>query len=146
MAGQLDPQAAAQAGQGSTSAIHLTASLVNGRVEIQSRTSGNGRLGKGDPPHRFTFHLDDQTNLNVRFCTVAEGVLDVDESQDCPPRRGINTDQVDPQTVISTDKMAAFTDANSGPPRTLSYQLNFTCDDATKLPITYDPIIINGGQ
>ncbi len=83
--------------------------------------------------------------MGVRFCTVEEGLLDVDESTDCPPKeRGINTDQVDPNTVMSNDKMAAFTDKNSGRERTLSYALHFRCDDPAQEPI-FDPEIRNGG-
>jgi hypothetical protein len=140
-----DQQTQTPPGHGSTTSIHLTAKLDNGKVTIEADGSGNGNLPKGSPPHRFTFHLTDETNLNVRFCPVGESVLDVDESQNCPPRRGINTDQVDPQKVHSTDKLAAFTDENSGPPRTLSYALNFKCDDQAQKP-QYDPIIINGGS
>jgi len=133
-------------GQVNQRAIHLKAKLRDGEVKIESDQHGPERLEKGSGPHRFTFHLHDHTmpSMGVCFCTVEEGVLDVDEGEDCPPATGINTDQVDPQMVRSTDKMAAFTDENSGCPRTLSYALHFKCDDPHQKP-TYDPIIINGG-
>lgn len=127
--------------------IHLEAVARNGIVKIESDVNGPDRLDNGSGPHRFTFHLRDKTfpSMGVRFCTVEEGLLDVDESEDCPPATGIHTDQVDPQSVMSTAKMAAFTDKNSGEPRTLSYALNFRCDDPSQQP-KFDPIIINGGS
>ena len=126
--------------------IHLEAVARNGIVKIESDVKGPDRLNAGSGPHRFTFHLRDKTfpSMGVRFCTVEEGLLDVDESEDCPPAKGIQTDQVDPQSVMSTDKMAAFTDKNDGKGRTLSYALNFRCDDPSQEP-QFDPIIINGG-
>lgn len=126
--------------------IHLEAVLRNGEVVIESDVKGPDDLPKGSGPHRFTFHLRDKTfpSMGVRFCTVAEGLLDIDESEDCPPARGIHTDQVDPQSVMSTDRTAAFTDKNSGAPRTLCYALNFRCDDQQRPQ--FDPTIINGGD
>lgn len=146
MTGQVnDAQATAQTGQASAMSVHLTAKLDgNGKVVIESDAPGKSTLPKGSGPHRFTFHLTDETNLNVEFLDRTR-VLDVDESENCPPRSGINTDQVDPQSVISSARNAAFTDQNSGAPRTLSYALNFKCDDTAQKP-QYDPIIINGGQ
>jgi hypothetical protein len=147
MTGQVgDSQAPVQTGQGSTRAIRLTAALVGGRVEI----SGNGgaNLPKGARDQRFEFELDDQTGLNVRFKRVNDGMLDVkDNSRDCPPPTGMDTNQIVGVTRMS-DVRAGFTDKNdnAGGPMPVSYQLNFECDDPTKHPIRYDPIIINGGQ
>src|SRR5215210_4364227 len=122
-------------------AIQLTAELDDGEVRIVSDIKDSVRLKKDSGPHHFTFHLHDKTfpSMGVRFCTVAEGLLDVDESSDCPPKnKGINTDQVDPTSVSSQDKMAKFTDSNSGAERTLSYALHFKCDDPGPNPI-FDP-------
>jgi hypothetical protein len=140
-------QAQSTAAHSNSHTIQLIAELVNGEVQIRSDLKGTVRLKKDTGPHDFTFHLQDKTfpSMGVRFCTVAEGLLDVDESSDCPPKkRGINTDQVDPQSVTSQDKKAGFTDSNSGPERSLSYALHFKCDDPAQNPI-FDPEIRNGG-
>lgn len=140
-------QSQSTTGHSNPHSIQLTAELVHGEVKIGSDLKGPVHLGKDTGPHQFTFHLHDKTfpSMGVRFCTVEEGVLDIDESTDCPPKnRGINTDQVDSKTVRSNDKMAAFTDSNSGRERTLSYALHFKCDDPAQDPI-FDPEIRNGG-
>ena len=127
--------------------IQLTAELVDGEVRISSDLKDTVRLPRDSGRHRFTFHLTDKTfpSMGVRFCTVAEGVLDIDESTDCPPKqKGINTDQVDANSVISNANMCAFTDNNSGRERDLSYALHFKCDDPGQQPI-FDPEIRNGG-
>ena len=147
MTGQVgDPQAPVQAAQGSTRAIRLTATLVGGRVEITG--NGGADLPKGSRDRRFEFVLDDQTDLNVRFKQVNDGMLDVkDNSRDCPPPSGMDTTQIVGVTRMS-DVRAGFTDKNdnTGGPMPVCYQLNFECNDVTKHPIRYDPIIINGGQ
>lgn len=147
MTGQvIDPQAPAQSGQGSTKAIQLTATLVGGRIQITG--AGDADLPKGSSQQRFEFELDDQTGLNVRFKEVNNGMLDVeDNSQACPPSSGMNTTQIVGVTRMS-DTRAGFTDKNDNKngPMPISYQLNFECDNPSKHPIRYDPIIINGGQ
>lgn len=140
-------QAQSTVGQSNPHSIQLTAELVHGEVKIDSDLKGAVHLGKNSGPHHFTFHLTDKTfpSMGVRFCTVAEGLLDIDESTDCPPKKkGINTDQVDASTVKSTNKMASFTDKNSGRERDLSYALHFKCDDPAQQPV-FDPEIRNGG-
>ncbi|MGI8611926.1 MAG: hypothetical protein ACR2KH_06625 [Sphingomicrobium sp.] len=134
-------------GQSNSHSIHLTAELVHGEVKIRSDLKDTIGLPKDSGRHRFTFHLHDKTfpSMGVRFCTVAEGLLDIDESADCPPKnKGINTNQVNPSSVTSKDKMVAFTDKNNGPARTLSYALHFKCDDPAQKPM-FDPEIRNGG-
>ena len=140
-----DPQPQAQAGQPRTRSIQLTATLVGGRVQITG--AGDADLPKGSSDHRFEFELDDQTGLNVRFKKVNDGMLDVkDNSQACPPPAGMDTTQIVGVARMS-DVRAGFTDKNDNKdgPMPVSYQLNFECDDPSKHPISFDPIIINGG-
>lgn len=140
-------QAQSTAAHSNAHSIQLTAELVHGEVKISSDLTGKVNLGKDSGPHHFTFHLTDKTfpSMGVRFCTVSEGLLDIDESTNCPPKqKGINTDQVDASTVKSNDKTASFTDKNSGPARDLSYALHFKCDDPGQQPV-FDPEIRNGG-
>jgi len=129
--------------KGATMATHLelTAELVGTKVEIKAAGAGSAHLPKGSPPHRFTFKLTDNTDLNVKFRDP--DWLWVDETTNCPPQQGIHTDQID--NLVRTDRTAAFTDLNSGPGRNLSYALIFECDDKAQVP-KYDPIIINGGS
>lgn len=117
-------------------AIQLTASLAGGQVVV-SGDKERVKLPKDSGSHAFVFHLDDRTGLNVRFSS-----LSADESERCPPRVGINTDQV--VDVEIGDKKASFTDANSGEPRSICYAWRFTCDDSKQSP-KFDPIITNGG-
>lgn len=144
-----DPQAPAQTGQGSATTIQLTARLDNsGKVVIDSNAPNQSDLPKNSGSCRFEFELDDQTGLNVRFKQLNNGMLDVqDNSQACPPPSGMNTTQIVGVTRPSNTR-AGFTDKNdnTGGPMPVSYQLNFECDDPSKHPIAYDPIIINGGQ
>ena len=147
MTGQVrDSQAPPPAGQVPIRTIDLTATLVGGRVQVTG--AGDANLPKGSGEHRFEFTLDDQTGLNVRFKQVHNGMLDAqDNSQACPPPPGMNTNQIIAVTRMS-DVRAGFTDKNDNRNGSLpiSYQLNFECNDASKHPITYDPVIQNGGQ
>jgi hypothetical protein len=129
--------------KGATMATHveLTAKLVGTTVAIEADGAGSGNLPHGSGPHRFTFKLTDETKLNVKFRET--DWLWVDETTNCPPQQGINTDQID--HMVRTDRTAAFTDKNEGAGRTLSYALIFQCDDNAQVP-KYDPIIINGGS
>lgn len=129
--------------KGETMATHveLTAKLVGGKVVIEADGAGSANLPKGSPPRRFTFKLTDETSLHVKF--REPDWLWVDETTNCPPQQGINTDQI--ENPVRTDMTAGFTDKNSGDGRTLSYALIFKCDDNAQVPM-YDPIIINGGS
>jgi hypothetical protein len=120
----------------------LTAELVNGQVAISSTNKGSTHVPKGSPPQRFSFTLTDNTGLNVNFLPSPD-FLCADESGNCPPAQGINTDQIDPHNLVSNGKSAGFTDLNSRA-CTLSYALYFSCDNGSTP--SYDPIIINGGQ
>jgi hypothetical protein len=139
-------QAPAKARQGSNKkTINLRATLIGGRVEING--AGGVELPKKSGEHNFEFLLDDQTGLNVRFKQVHDGMLDVqDNSRDCPPPCGMNTDQII-DVKRTSDLRAGFKNKNDNKsPMPISYQLNFECDDPSKHPIQYDPIIINGGK
>jgi hypothetical protein len=129
--------------KGATMATHveLTAKLVGTTVEIDGKGAGSAHLPKGSPPQRFTFKLTDETKLHVKFRET--DWLWVDETTNCPPQQGINSDQID--NLVRTDITAGFTDRNDGPARNLSYALVFQCDDPSQEPM-YDPIIINGGS
>lgn len=147
MTGQVgDPQAPVQQGQAPTRTIRLTASLTaDGRVEVTG--PGDADLPKGSGGQRFEFELDDRTGLNVRFKQLSNGMLDVlDNAGTCPPPPGMNTTQIVGVTRPSNTR-AGFTDKNDNRngPMPVCYQFNFECDDPSKQPIAFDPIIINGG-
>jgi hypothetical protein len=118
--------------------IQLTATLSNGQVVI----SGNGgaNLPARSGSHRFLFSLNDQTGLGVAFSSLDAA----DNCNTCPPPSGMNSQQL--QAVNINGTSAAFTDSNSGGAMQISYQWNFSCNDPSKLPIKYDPIINNGGS
>jgi len=127
------------AGEGQTDlSIQLTATLQNGQVVITG--NGGASLPAKSGSHRFMFSLDDQTGLGVTFLSLDAA----DNCTDCPPPSGMNSQQI--QAVNTNGTSAAFTDSNCGGPMQISYQWNFTCNDASKLPIRYDPIINNGGS
>jgi hypothetical protein len=118
--------------------IQLTATLSGNKVSVSG--PGGTSLPRKSGQHRFSFTLDDQTGLNVKFLSLYAA----DDCTTCPPPPGENSQQIHAVNINGTS--AAFTDDNRGPPTSVSYQWNFTCDDQSKLPITYDPIINNGGS
>ena len=119
-------------------AITLTATLSNGRGTVAG--NGGANLPHGSGSHRFNFSLDDQTGLGVIFLSLDAA----DNSTVCPPPSGMNSQQIHAVNINGTS--AAFTDSNSGGAMPISYQWNFTCNNSNYLPITYDPIINNGGS
>lgn len=126
--------------------VELVATEVDGVVAITG--CGSFRLKRGSGQHHFNFNLTDNTNLNVRLKQVRDGMLDVEDGcATCPPASGMNTSQI-VGVVRQSDTVARFTDRNddSDEPLAISYQLNFECDEQSKHPITFDPIIINGQQ
>lgn len=126
-------------GEGQTDlSIPLTATLENGSVVV--RGNGSASLPAHSGSHRFMFSLDDQTGLDVVFTTLDAA----DDCTACPPPSGMNSQQI--HAVSANGTSAAFTDSNSGGATQISYQWNFTCNDSSKLPISYDPIINNGGS
>lgn len=130
--------------------VQLEATSVGGRVQI-GVVSGNPapQLDHGSGAHRFDFDLVDNTQpkLNVRFKPIGSMLDREDDNPACPPAQGNNSEQIVGVTRQS-DTRAGFTDNNNNPKRDMpvSYQLNFECDNPGMHPISFDPIIINGGQ
>jgi hypothetical protein len=120
--------------------VQLTANMQGQRVVI-SVTAGNASpsLGYNSGQHRFTFGLIDNTGLGVRFSSLDTQ----DNCSTCPPNPGENSQQI--VGVVINNILSSFTDNNSGSAMDVSYQWNFTCNDQSKLPISFDPIIKNGG-
>lgn len=118
--------------------VTLTATLSNGQVSV----TGNGgtNLPHGSGSHRFKFSLVDQTGLGVTFLSLDAA----DNCTTCPPPSGMNSQQIHAISINGTT--AEFTDSNSGNSMPISYQWNFSCNNSNYLPITYDPIINNGGS
>lgn len=121
--------------------IELVANIVGGNVVI-SVASGNAspNLPAKSGQHRFNFNLTDNTGLGITFLSLDAQ----DNCSTCPPNPGENSQQIVGVTINGNS--AAFTDNNSGPAQDVSYQWNFTCNDRTWLPISFDPIIRNGGS
>lgn len=120
--------------------IQITANLQGQRV-VLSVTAGDPapKLDRDSGRHRFTFGLIDNTKLGVAF----DSLDTQDNCSTCPPNTGENSNQI--VGVVINNMLSSFTDNNSGAAMDVSYQWNFTCDDPKKLPITFDPIIKNGG-
>jgi len=118
--------------------VQLTATLSGNKVSITG--SGGATLQPKSGEHKFNFTLVDQTNLNLTFSSLDAA----DNCTDCPPPSGQNSQQI--HAVHMNGTTASFTDSNSGGAMPVSYQWNFTCNDPSKLPISYDPIINNGGS
>jgi hypothetical protein len=129
--------------------IRLTAKNDGDAVVIVG--DGGMHLARDSGAHRFEFRLADETDpkVNVRFKRINQGMLDVkDDVQVCPPPAGKDTRQIIAETRSPDGLGAGFVDKNDNRNRDMpiSYQFNFDCDDPTKLPICFDPIIINGGD
>jgi len=118
--------------------IQLIATLSGNKVSVTG--AGGASLPPRSGEHKFSFTLVDQTNLSVAFLSLDAA----DNSTACPPPSGQNSQQIHGVHINGTS--ASFTDSNSGGAMPVSYQWNFTCSDPSKLPITYDPIINNGGS
>ena len=93
---------------------------------------------KGHPPHHIDFTFKDKTGLGLRF--DESDPFHVWENDGCPPP-GIATDQID--VVHSDPGKVRILNRNSGPQRTLRYQLNVVAKDGQRWPC--DPIIDNDG-
>lgn len=94
-------------------------------------------LPKKSGAHEIVFHLVATQGLDIRFDTADP--IWVCETGQCPPPKGINTDQI---TILScVANLLRIRDSNDGPERILTYQLNFVGEDASPL----DPEIKNGG-
>lgn len=120
--------------------IQLTANF-QGQHVVLSVTAGDPSptLAYNTGQHRFTFGLIDNTGLSIAF----QSLDSQDDCSICPPNAGENSRQI--VGVNINNNLSSFTDNNNGNATDVSYQWNFTCNDPTKLPIKFDPIIKNGG-
>lgn len=98
-------------------------------------------LPKGSGRHKFDFHLDDRTGSGLQFDAKDPIWVHENEQGQCPGQ-GIGTDQIG--SVDCAPKKLSLVNDNSGPPRTLHYQLNFV--DAQGKERNVDPAIKNGGS
>lgn len=123
--------------------VEFTARLNGGSVEWDAddgKPAKNHRVnvGAGARPERIDFKIRDQTGLQLQFDTAAP--IDVWEQVGCPPS-GIATDQIEVRDC-NPNKLT-IRSLNTGPARTLQYQLNVIAKDGSRRPC--DPIIDNGG-
>ena len=120
--------------------IQITADLQGQHVALSVTAGEPGpSLSHNSGRHRFTFGLIDNTRLGVAF----DSLDTQDNCSTCPPNSGENSQQI--VGVVINNILSSFTDNNRGGAMDVSYQWNFTCNDPTKLPIRFDPIIKNGG-
>lgn len=105
--------------------------LRNPPVQSKARVD----LAPHSGEHEIVVHLLATQGLEIGFDTTDP--IWVCEGQQCPPPRGINTQQI---SVLScTGNKLTLRDKNEGDACTLTYQLNFTGACAL------DPEIRNGG-
>ena len=135
-------------GSGNKIDVALTADL-SGSAIIISGPPGPFSVGKDTGACGFDFTLTDNTGANVQF----DSLDTADNIAGCP-----TTGSGDQSTQIGgvaknnnvSPKTARFTDNNNNDakngPMNVSFQWNFTCDDASKSVEPYDPIIANGGK
>jgi hypothetical protein len=93
---------------------------------------------KGHPEHEIEFTINDKTGLGLGF--DEHNAFHVWENEGCPPP-GIATDQI--ELVQASGDKVRILNRNSGPARTLQYQLNVIGKDGQNWPC--DPIIDNDG-
>lgn len=123
--------------------VEFTARIESGAV-VWDGPDGNPakahklHVGKGAPPQTIDFKLKDNTGLGLRFDD--NDPFHVWENEGCPPA-GIDTDQI--QVVHCDPNKVRVVNANTGPARTLQYQLNVVAKDGTQCPC--DPIMQNDG-
>jgi len=96
-------------------------------------------LEKDSGQHAINFQLHDQTGRDLRF--DPNDPIWIGEDCPCPPRRGINSDQMS-VTGLSSRSLETV-NSNSGRGRDLRYQLNFV--DGQGMPSNCDPVIRNDG-
>jgi hypothetical protein len=95
-------------------------------------------VDKGAPPEKIDFRLKDKTGLGLAFDSVSP--IHAWEQEGCPPS-GLETDQIEVKDCKSG--RLTIVDRNTGPERTIHYQLNVVAQDGSSHPC--DPIIQNGG-
>ena len=97
------------------------------------------KLPKDSGDHAIEFQLQDHSGRGLQF-DPADPIW-VDEDCPCPPREGLNSDQL---IVTSTSgSVLATINENAGRARDLRYQLNFVAKDGSRSEC--DPVIQNGG-
>ena len=121
--------------------IELTAKPNGTNVEWEidggPAKSHKTKVNKGAAPETIKFKLDDQTKLKLRFdCSFP---FQVWENEGCPPAC-LETDQI--AVVACSPDTVTIVDVNTGPERTLHYQLNVVSQEGA---CPCDPIIENGG-
>jgi hypothetical protein len=122
--------------------VEFTARIDNGAVvwEVDGKAAKDHKthVDKGASPEEIEFKLNDKTKLGLRFdCSRP---LQLWEQQGCPPV-GLDSDQIE-VIACSRDKVTVL-DLNTGPERSLQYQLNVVGKDGKEHHC--DPIITNGG-
>jgi hypothetical protein len=95
-------------------------------------------VDKGAPPEKIDFRLKDKTGLGLAFDSVSP--IHAWEQEGCPPS-GLETDQIEVKDCKSG--RLTIVDRNTGPERTIHYQLNVVAQDGSSHHC--DPIIQNGG-
>ena len=90
---------------------------------------------KGDPGREIVIHLVPTHGLDIQFDT--SDPLWATETGQCPPPRGIDTDQL--EVVSCTDRKLTLFDSNSRK-CVITYQMNFVG------AAPFDPEIRNGGR
>ena len=123
--------------------VEFTARMQSGTVVWDSPDGKPAKdhkthIDKGAPPETIDFKLKDKTGLGLAF--DIDGPIFVWEQEGCPPT-GINTDQI--EVTDCTPGKLTVRDMNTGPERTMRYQLNVVASDGSQHPC--DPIVSNGG-
>jgi hypothetical protein len=95
---------------------------------------------EGTGPHTIDFKLQDKTRRNLRFDTKDPFWSHETTTGDCPSG-GAMSGQTG--VVDCSDNRLTVTNANSGDPCSILYQLNFIDGEATPIPV--DPEFKNGG-
>ena len=126
--------------------VEFTAKLAAGIVSWEA--AGNPakdhktKIDKGAKPEKIELRIssdDSARGLELQIDSSRPFQVWEDDRQ-CPPE-GIRTDQIE---VLSCDlDRMTIRDLNTGPERTLRYQLNVIDKDGNPHPC--DPIILNGG-
>ncbi len=112
-------------------------------------TKYQGRIdvAGGDWMVPIAFHLQDRTNLHLKFYEDPTEAMHVGPATACPPPRGDGGQIVFPSRAAP--KLLKVADRNSGDPVELKYALRFDGDPnpagSEAAPYVYDPDLKNGG-
>lgn len=90
-------------------------------------------------PHEIKFKLGDKTGRGLKF-DAQQPIWDEKNTTGCPASQS-NSDQIEVQSC--SDRELTISNANSGDPCTIHYQLNFV--DSEGRPEVVDPEFKNGG-